>query len=73
VYADTIIIDAYEHRTLLNFETFFNISVWFACFLPGQPNTCQLFLNRSLSPGCPSPNGAVRQNCRAAAAHTGCG
>jgi hypothetical protein len=30
VYADTLLIDAYEHRTLLNFETFFNISVWFA-------------------------------------------
>jgi hypothetical protein len=49
VYADTLIIDAYEHRTLLNFETFFNISVWFACFPPGEPNTCHLFLNRSLS------------------------
>jgi hypothetical protein len=49
VYTDTIIIDAYEHRTLLNFETFFNISVWFACFPPGEPNTCHLFLNRSLA------------------------
>jgi hypothetical protein len=49
VYADTIIIDAYEHRTLLNFETFFNISVWFACFPPGEPNTCHLFLNRGLA------------------------
>ena len=31
VYADAIIIDAYEHRTLLNFETYFSMSVWFAC------------------------------------------
>src|SRR5271165_1605606 len=29
VYTDTLIIDAYEHRTLLNFETFFTMSVWF--------------------------------------------
>jgi hypothetical protein len=49
VYADTLIIDAYEHRTLLNFETFFNISVWFACFPPDEPHTCYLFLNRSLA------------------------
>lgn len=49
VYDDTIIIDAYEHRTLLNFETFFNISVWFACFPPDEAHTCHLFLNRSLS------------------------
>ena len=49
VYADTIIIDAYEHRTLLNFETFFNITVWFACFPPDEPHTCHLFLNRALA------------------------
>ena len=49
VYADTLLIDAYEHRTLLNFETFFNISVWFACFPPDDPHTCHLFLNRSLA------------------------
>jgi hypothetical protein len=49
VYADTILIDAYEHRTLLNFETFFNISVWFACFPPDEPHACHLFLNRSLA------------------------
>lgn len=47
VYADTIIIDAYEHRTLLNFETFFSTSVWFACFPPDEANACHLFLNRS--------------------------
>ena len=46
VYADAIIIDAYEHHALLNFETFFNISVWFACFPPDEPHTCHLFLNR---------------------------
>ena len=49
VYRDTLIIDAYEHRTLLNFEIFFNISVWFACFPPDEPHTCHLFLNRSLA------------------------
>ncbi len=49
VYQDAIIIDAYEHRTLLNFETFFNISVWFACFPPDTPYACHLFLNRSLA------------------------
>ncbi len=49
IYDDTILIDAYEHRTLLNFETFFNISVWFACFPPDEEHTCHLFLNRSLA------------------------
>lgn len=49
VYGDAFIIDAYEHRTLLNFETFFNISVWFACFPPDEPHTCHLFLNRNLA------------------------
>ncbi len=49
VYADTLLIDAYEHRTLLNFETFFNVSVWFACFPPDEPHTCHLFLNRALA------------------------
>lgn len=48
IYRDAILIDAYEHRTLLNFETFFNITVWFACFPPDAPHTCHLFLNRSL-------------------------
>ena len=49
VYREALIIDAYEHRTLLNFETFFNISVWFACFPPSEPHTCHLFLNRNLA------------------------
>ena len=49
VYGDTIIIDAYEHRTLLNFETFFSMSVWFACFPPAEPHVCHLFLNRGLA------------------------
>ena len=49
VYHDALIIDAYEHRTLLNFETFFNISVWFACFPPDEPHSCHLFQNRSLA------------------------
>ena len=53
VYGSTLLIDAYEHRTLLNFETFFNISVWFACFPPDEPHTCHLFLNRALA-GLPS-------------------
>ena len=49
IYDEAIIIDAYEHRTLLNFETFFNISVWFACFPPDEEHVCHLFLNRSLT------------------------
>jgi hypothetical protein len=49
VYRDALIINAYEHRTLLNFETFFNTSVWFVCFPPDEPHTCHLFLNRSLA------------------------
>lgn len=49
IYQDAILIDTYEHRTLAAFETFFNISVWFACFPPDEPHTCHLFLNRSLA------------------------
>lgn len=49
IYQGAILIDAYEHRTLLNFEMFFNISVWFACFPPDEPHTCHLFMNRSLA------------------------
>jgi hypothetical protein len=49
VYRDALIIDAYEHRTLLNFETYFNTSVWFACFPPDGMHTCHLFQNRSLA------------------------
>ena len=49
VYADTIIIDADEHRTLVNFETYFNTSVWFACFPPDEPHVCHLILNRELA------------------------
>lgn len=49
IYQDALIIEAYEHRTLLNFETFFNISVWFACFPPGEPHVCHLFPNRNLA------------------------
>ena len=49
VYADTIIIDADEHRTLANFETYFNISVWFACFPPDEPHVCHLILNGELA------------------------
>jgi hypothetical protein len=50
IYRDAILIDVYEHRTFMAFETHFNISVWFACFPPDEPNTCHLFLNRSLAP-----------------------
>lgn len=49
VYAQTLIIDADEHRALANFETFFNISVWFACFPPGGGHDCHLLLNRRLT------------------------
>lgn len=50
IYDDTIIIDEYEHRTFMNFETFFNMSVWYVCFPPETPNACHLFLNRDLAP-----------------------
>lgn len=50
VYDDRIFIDADEHRTFQNFETFFNISVWYVCFPPTAPTTCHLFLNRDLKP-----------------------
>lgn len=50
IYRDAILIDEAEHRTLLTFETCFNISVWFASFPPDEPHTCYLFLNRSLAP-----------------------
>lgn len=49
IYDNAIIIDAYEHRTLLNFETFFSTSVWFACFPPSETSTCHLVLNRTLA------------------------
>jgi hypothetical protein len=49
IYDDAILIDAYEHRTLLNFETYFSTSVWFACFPPAEAGTCHLFLNRALA------------------------
>jgi hypothetical protein len=45
----SVIIDAAEHRTLLNFETFFSMGVWFACFPPNEPHTCLLVLNRTLA------------------------
>src|SRR5690349_12381650 len=48
VYDDHIIIDAYEQRTFANFETYFNMTVWYACFPPEEPSTCHLFMNRSL-------------------------
>ena len=54
-YADTLIIDADEHRTLANFETYFNISVWYACFPPDEKHACLLILNRSLA-GLPVTN-----------------
>ena len=50
VYDDRIFIDADEHRMFRNFETFFNISVWYVCFPPTEPTTCHLFLNRDLVP-----------------------
>ena len=49
IYDNAIIIDDYEHRTFLNFETFFNMSVWYVCFPPDEPGTCHLFLNRDLA------------------------
>jgi hypothetical protein len=48
IYDEHILIDAYEHRTFRNFETFFNISVWYVCFPPAEPHVCHLFLNRDI-------------------------
>lgn len=48
VYQDAILIDADEHRTFRNFETFFNITLWYVCFPPAEPNVCHLFRNRDL-------------------------
>lgn len=48
IYDNHIIIDAYEQRTFANFETYFNMTVWYACFPPDEPNTCHLFMNRRL-------------------------
>ena len=58
IYDEHILIDAYEHRTFRNFETFFNISVWYVCFPPTEPTTCHLFLNRDLVP---QASGVCRQ------------
>lgn len=33
----------------LTFETFSNISAWYACFPPDEPHTCQLFFERYLN------------------------
>lgn len=49
IYENAILIDADEHRTLSAFETYFNVSVWFACFPPSELHSCHLFLNRSLA------------------------
>lgn len=49
VYDNAILIDAYEHRTFANFETFFALSLWYVCFPPAEPNICHLFLNRDLA------------------------
>lgn len=49
VYDDQLFIDAEEHRMFQNFETFFNISIWYVCFPPTEPTTCHLFLNRDLA------------------------
>lgn len=58
VYDGRLFIDADEHRRFQNFETFFNISVWYVCFPPGEPHTCHLFLNRDLKP---QANGVCRR------------
>ena len=34
---------------MANFETYFNISVWFACFPPDEPHVCHLILNSNLA------------------------
>lgn len=59
IYDNAIIIDDYEHRTFMNFETFFNMSVWYVCFPPDEPGTCHLFLNRDLAGLKASPCGGA--------------
>jgi len=49
IFRNSILIDAHEHRTLAAFETFFNVTVWFACFPPSEPHTCYLFRNANLA------------------------
>ncbi len=49
IYDNHILIDASEHATLLNFENFFSITVWYICFPPTEPHACHLFMNRSLA------------------------
>lgn len=49
LYDNAVIVDAYEHRTLLSFESYFSTSVWFACFPPAEDHTCLLVLNRTLA------------------------
>lgn len=60
IYDNAIIIDDYEHRTFMNFETFFNMSVWYVCFPSAEPGTCHLFLNRDLAGSRVSRRGADR-------------
>lgn len=60
IYDNAIIIDDYEYRTFMNFERFFNISVWYVCFPPSEPSTCHLFLNRDLAGLQSSQCGGVR-------------
>lgn len=45
IYGDALVFDTDERRRLLNFQRFFNITVWFACFDPDKPHICRLFLN----------------------------
>ncbi len=45
IYSEHLVFEAEERRRLRNFQTFFNITVWFACFDPETPTTCRLFLN----------------------------
>lgn len=45
LYGDCLVFDTEERRRLLNFQRFFNMTVWFAAFDPEQPHVCRLFLN----------------------------
>jgi len=44
VYGDCLVFDTDERQRLLNFQRFFNITVWFACFDADDPSICRLFL-----------------------------
>ena len=45
----TVAVEADEYHMLANFEAYFSISMWFACFPPDELHVCHLILNRNLA------------------------